>query len=114
VTLAVRNLTVSYGGLVAVDGVNLDIADGEVVALAGESGCGKTSLARSLLGLLPPTAEVTGSALLGDLELAGRQDWTGLRGRHIGIVPQGAMVRPCSSAIPISSPVVSASVSRSP
>jgi len=91
VTLAVRNLTVSYGGLVAVDGVSLDIADGEVVALAGESGCGKTSLARSLLGLLPPTAEVAGSALLGDLELAGRQDWTGLRGRHIGIVPQGAM-----------------------
>ncbi|MGH3359147.1 MAG: ABC transporter ATP-binding protein, partial [Nocardioidaceae bacterium] len=90
-TLSIRDLTVSYRGLVAVDRVSLDIADGEVVALVGESGCGKTSLARSLLGLLPVTASVTGSALLGDLELAGREDWTGMRGRKIGIVPQGAM-----------------------
>jgi oligopeptide/dipeptide ABC transporter ATP-binding protein len=90
-TLRVRDLTVGYGDLVAVDRVDLDIGDGEVLALVGESGCGKTSLARSLLGLLPATAKVTGSARLGDLELAGREDWNGLRGRRIGIVPQGAM-----------------------
>ncbi len=90
-TLSVRDLTVRYGDLVAVDRVSLDVGDGEVVALVGESGCGKTSLARSLLGLLPAGASVTGSALLGDLELAGREDWTGLRGKRIGIVPQGAM-----------------------
>lgn len=40
----------------AVDGVNLDIGAGEIVALVGESGCGKTTLARSLLGLVPPTS----------------------------------------------------------
>ncbi|MHB9859300.1 ABC transporter ATP-binding protein [Streptomyces sp. YIM S03343] len=40
----------------AVDGVELDIGAGEIVALVGESGCGKTTLARSLLGLVPPTA----------------------------------------------------------
>lgn len=89
--LTVRDLTVRYGDLVAVDRVSLDVGEGELVALVGESGCGKTSLARSLLGLLPRTASVTGSAMLGDLELAGRQEWTGLRGRRIGIVPQGAM-----------------------
>jgi peptide/nickel transport system ATP-binding protein len=39
----------------AVNGVNLTIERGEVVALVGESGCGKTTLAKMLLGLLPPT-----------------------------------------------------------
>ncbi|MCX4965189.1 ABC transporter ATP-binding protein [Streptomyces sp. NBC_00654] len=40
----------------AVDGVDLDIGRGEIVALVGESGCGKTTLARSLLGLVAPSS----------------------------------------------------------
>ncbi|MFI6481644.1 ABC transporter ATP-binding protein [Nonomuraea sp. NPDC050663] len=40
----------------AVDGVNLAIGEGEIVALVGESGCGKTTLARTLLGLERPTS----------------------------------------------------------
>lgn len=60
--LSVRGLRVAFPGrrgapaARAVDGVDLDIRRGEIVALVGESGCGKTTLARCLLGLVPPTA----------------------------------------------------------
>ncbi|MDN0195543.1 ABC transporter ATP-binding protein [Streptomyces sp. S.PNR 29] len=60
--LSARELRVTFPGrhggasARAVDGVDLDIRPGEIVALVGESGCGKTTLARSLLGLVPPTA----------------------------------------------------------
>ncbi|GGZ75022.1 ABC transporter ATP-binding protein [Streptomyces echinoruber] len=59
--LSARDLHVAFPGrrggppLRAVDGVHLDIRPGEIVALVGESGCGKTTLARALLGLVRPT-----------------------------------------------------------
>jgi len=53
--LSVRDLMVRFGQVRAVDGVDLDLDAGEIVALVGESGCGKTTLARSLLGLVAPT-----------------------------------------------------------
>ncbi|HLS13407.1 MAG TPA: ABC transporter ATP-binding protein [Beutenbergiaceae bacterium] len=59
--LSARDLQVEFalhGGRTAhaVSGVNIDVAPGEIVALAGESGCGKTTLARTLLGLVNPTS----------------------------------------------------------
>ena len=49
--LSVRGLAVAYGDLHAVDGVDLDVAAGEIVALLGASGCGKSSLLRAVAGL---------------------------------------------------------------
>jgi peptide/nickel transport system ATP-binding protein len=60
--LSARDLEVTFRGRQgrpdarAVDGVDLDVANGEIVALVGESGCGKTTLARTLLGLERPSA----------------------------------------------------------
>ncbi len=60
--LSARELEVTFGGrggrpdAKGVDGVDLDVASGEILALVGESGCGKTTLARTLLGLERPSA----------------------------------------------------------
>ncbi len=52
--LRVDDLVVRYGALTAVDGVSLSIRAGEVVALVGESGCGKSSTARAVVGMEKP------------------------------------------------------------
>ncbi len=52
--LELEQLCVRFGDARACDGVDLDIAHGEVVALVGESGCGKTTLARTIVGLEQP------------------------------------------------------------
>jgi peptide/nickel transport system ATP-binding protein len=94
--LAVRELSVSFvteGGVARVlDAVNLSIAPGEIMGLVGESGCGKTTLARSILGALPANACVDGGVLLFDgddlLSLDAAVAGELVRGRAITFVPQ--------------------------
>ena len=70
--LSVRDLHCSFettrGTVHAVRGVSLDLAPGETLALVGESGCGKTTLARCILGLQKPDS---GEIKLGDADLVG-------------------------------------------
>jgi len=55
-TLRITDLSRDFPGVRALDGVSLSVAAGETFALVGESGCGKTTLARCVLGLIPPTS----------------------------------------------------------
>ena len=70
--LSVRDLRVIYpasaGSVVAVDGVSFDLAAGEILGLAGESGSGKSTIAQAILRILPPGAEVAA----GSIRFAGR------------------------------------------
>lgn len=93
----VQALNVSYGDQRVVADVSLRLAPGEIVALVGESGSGKSSSALGPLGLLGPSAQVSGSALLrtpvGALDLIGAPE-TALRqtyGREIGVVFQDGL-----------------------
>ena len=95
--LAVRDLRVEYGTqqgpVPAVRGVDLRVEEGETLGLAGESGCGKSTVAHAVLRLLPPSSRVTGSVLLdGDDVLSmtfGRLRT--VRWNQAAIVFQGAM-----------------------
>lgn len=95
--LSIEGLTVTYrtqgGELTAVRGVDLELARGEKLGVAGESGSGKSTLALALLRLLPSSAKVTGRVLLDGEDLLA-MNWGRLRAvRWAGasIVFQGAM-----------------------
>jgi len=56
--LEIRNLQVRYGSITAVRGVDIDVRAGEIVALIGGNGAGKTTIARAVAGLLPYQGEI--------------------------------------------------------
>jgi peptide/nickel transport system ATP-binding protein len=93
--LAVEDLTIAFQGgrTPVVRGVSFEIAPGEAFGLVGESGSGKTLTCRSVLGLLPPAAEIGGSIRLGGrslLDLSNRE-MQQLRGSEISMVFQDPM-----------------------
>jgi peptide/nickel transport system ATP-binding protein len=78
----------------AVNGVDLEVAEGETLGLVGESGCGKTMLGSSIIRLLPPGGVITGGQVrLGDRDLAGLSNagMRNVRGGEIGMVFQDPM-----------------------
>lgn len=72
--LTLQNLHVSYhtprGTVQAVRGVDLTLDSGEVLAVVGESGCGKSALLKAVMRLLPENASVTGKILVNDTDIA--------------------------------------------
>jgi peptide/nickel transport system ATP-binding protein len=100
--LEVRDLTVRFstedGPVLAVDTACFEVARGEVLALVGESGCGKSVTALALTGLLPRSASVTGEICFaadpaGALDLRGldERELSAIRGRDIAYVFQEPM-----------------------
>lgn len=97
VDLRIEDLRVRYrvaqGYLAAVDGVSLEVEPGDSLGLVGESGCGKTTVAKAVLRLLPEDAEVDGKVLLdGDdlLTMSGRQ-LQKVRWTKLALITQSAM-----------------------
>ena len=83
--ITARGITVSFDGTEVLHGVDLDVAEGSVVALLGPSGCGKTTLLRSIAGLERPTG---GEVRIGDTLVSGPGTQVPPERRRIGMVFQ--------------------------
>ncbi|MDQ1539761.1 MAG: glutathione transport system ATP-binding protein [Actinomycetota bacterium] len=97
IVLSVRDLTVDFpthdGVVHAVRGVSYELRKGEVLGIVGESGSGKSVTSLAVMGLLPPTAQISGSVLLLGAELLGLSEkgLAKLRGDEIAMIFQDPM-----------------------
>jgi peptide/nickel transport system ATP-binding protein len=96
--LELRQLAVEYGAgekrVRAVDGVDLQLRAGEIVGLAGESGCGKTTVANAAMQILRPPARVVGGSIRfrgEDLVHKSAEELRRFRWRNVSMVFQSAM-----------------------
>jgi peptide/nickel transport system ATP-binding protein len=89
--LSVEGLTVAYGHQTVVHDVGFTLERGQSLALIGESGSGKSTIARTVLRLLPPQARILGGQISfegRDVLGLGERQFRPLRGRELGFVPQ--------------------------
>lgn len=91
--ILLKNLQVAYGGQPVLQDVNLTVAAGEATVIVGPSGAGKTTILKTLLGLLPKNARITyeTASLCGLSWPKSEQAWHDLRGRRITYVAQSAV-----------------------
>jgi iron(III) transport system ATP-binding protein len=89
--LTLERLGKSFGAFRALDDVSLGVANGELVAILGASGCGKTTLLRQIAGFDRPTS---GRILIGDTVVSTPERHTPPEDRHIGIVFQSYALWP--------------------
>ncbi len=83
--LRVRNLRAGYGSLDVIKGVSFHVAAGEIVALIGANGAGKTSLLRALVGLLPPSG---GHVWIGHRDTTALPPWQAISTGTV-LIPEG-------------------------
>ncbi len=83
--LSCRDIRKTFGSTRALNGFDLDLEDGTLLALLGPSGCGKTTALRVIAGFERPDS---GSIRLRDVEVAGRRRWVEPERRRIGMVFQ--------------------------
>jgi oligopeptide/dipeptide ABC transporter ATP-binding protein len=82
------------GEVHAVDGVSFELASGQTLGIVGESGCGKSVTAQSIMGLVQPPGKIeSGSVMFDGRELVGRKesDLENIRGREIAMIFQDPM-----------------------
>lgn len=92
--ITVRNLSVAFDGVQRVSNISFSVSEGEILAIVGESGAGKSLVVTSLLGLAPRAAGVTADELsIGGRELRSASDaqWRSVRGTAIGLISQDAL-----------------------
>ncbi|WP_227268468.1 urea ABC transporter ATP-binding subunit UrtE [Roseobacter weihaiensis] len=86
--LSVENLRATYGESEVLHGINLDVKPAEIVAIMGRNGMGKTTLMKTLMGIVP---ERGGDARVGDVSIVGKKPHQRVAS-GIAYVPQGRMI----------------------